>query len=214
MATVLHHCTRLVPLFAELSQPAKDEIDALTQDRQLQKGEQIARPGDGERLVVVAHGLLKTYQLSASGKEQLLSITKPGGYVGEQALLGAPNPNAYTEALQASTVCFIDRSDFTRLLLDHPRLSVALLTATAKKIQRAEQQTGYLADESVPDRIQAYLQDLRTEAGTDTVTIPFAWKELANYLGTTPETMSRQLKIMTTAGMISRQGKTITFLCQ
>lgn len=213
MPTVVHHdCTRLVPLFGGLSQAAKDEIDALTQERHLTKGEQIARPGDGERLVVVAHGLLKTYQLTTGGNEQLLNITKPGGYIGEQALFGAPNPNAYTEALAASTVCFIDRSDFTQLLLSHPELSVALLTATAKKIQQAEQQTGYLADESVPDRIHAYLDDLRTESGCPTVTIPFAWKELANYLGTTPETMSRQLKAMVQAGEIKRQGKTITFI--
>ncbi|MCI1892529.1 MAG: Crp/Fnr family transcriptional regulator [Schleiferilactobacillus perolens] len=212
MTTILHHCTRLVPLFKALSTTAKDEIDTLTQERQLAKGEQIARPGDSERLIVVAKGLLKTYQLTAAGNEQLLTITAPGQYVGEQALLGAPNPAAYTEALAASTVCFIERTDFTQLLLTHPDLSVSLLTATAKKIQQAEQQSGYLADESVPQRIRQYLHDLQIESGRDVITIPFAWKELANYLGTTPETMSRQLKIMVQNGEISRQGKTIHFL--
>ncbi len=64
------------------------------------KGEQILAPNGEPQLVIVASGSMKVYQLSASGKEQLLRVIEPGGYEGESQLLGVPNESLFGEALE------------------------------------------------------------------------------------------------------------------
>ncbi|MDX8417115.1 cyclic nucleotide-binding domain-containing protein [Absicoccus intestinalis] len=78
-----HLCVALVPLFHDLSRQEQQKIMKLVHHRTYEKNEEIFRPGD-ERLDIVASGRLKVYELTASGKEQLLRVVGPGGYEGEK----------------------------------------------------------------------------------------------------------------------------------
>ncbi len=76
------------------------KIHSLVTHRKVEKGEQILAPNGESQLVIVASGSMKVYQLSASGKEQLLRVVEPGGYEGESQLLGVPNESLFGEALE------------------------------------------------------------------------------------------------------------------
>lgn len=69
-----HSCTAVVPLFKNLNDEARAAIDALTHERQVEKGTVLISPDTAAHLLVVAHGKLKTYQLATNGKEQLLRV--------------------------------------------------------------------------------------------------------------------------------------------
>lgn len=84
-------------------------------------------------MVILAKGLLKVYQLSPNGKEQLLRVVEPGGYEGEDVLFGVKNNNLFGEALQNIEICVLKQSDFQKLLKDYPQLSIKLLTINAEK---------------------------------------------------------------------------------
>lgn len=81
-----HICVSLVPLFVDLPEKDQLKINSLASHRRYQKGETIFQPGD-EKLQIVARGNMKVYQLSASGREQLLRVAQPGDYEGEAQLL-------------------------------------------------------------------------------------------------------------------------------
>ena len=49
----------------------------------------------------------------------------------------------------------------------------------------------YLSLSRTEDRLYSYLSDLALAEGNDTITLPLTLKDLAAYLGTTPETISR-----------------------
>ena len=201
-----HSCTAVVPLFKNLTDEARTAIDALTHEHQVQKGTVLISPTTAAHLLVVAQGKLKTYQLATNGKEQLLRVDGPGDYEGEAGLLNIANPNVYTEALTTATVCTISAADFQQLLMQQPQISLQLLTENARKMQALEKQAGYLGNDSIN------ILDLRTAAGKDTVTVPMAWTQLADYLGTTPETVSRTLKRLADEKLIQRTGKQVTIL--
>ena len=207
-----HSCTAVVPLFKNLTDEARTAIDALTHEHQVQKGTVLISPDTAAHLLVVAQGKLKTYQLATNGKEQLLRVDSPGDYEGEAGLLNIANPNVYTEALTTATVCTISAADFQQLLMQQPQISLQLLTENARKMQALEKQAGYLGNDSINIRLTHYLLDLRTAAGKDTVTVPMAWTQLADYLGTTPETVSRTLKRLADEKLIQRTGKQVTIL--
>lgn len=209
-----HLCVSLVPLFNHLDIEDQRKVNGLTRHRVVAKGEQIFSPDGEAQLVILARGALKVYQLSASGKEQLLRIVEPGGYEGENQLFGAANTASFGEALVPSEVCVLRQADFTKLLEEYPKNALKLLKINAEKSLRTEQQTQFLAMEKVEERLAAYLLDLSLVANSETVTLPMKMKELAAFLGTTPETLSRKFKLLEAQDLIVREKKQITILDQ
>lgn len=209
-----HLCVSLVPLFNHLDVEDQQKVNALTRHRVVVKGEQVFSPEGEAQLVIVARGTLKVYQLSASGKEQLLRIVEPGGYEGENQLFGAANTASFGEALVPSEVCVLRQADFTKLLEDYPKIALKLLKINAEKSLRTEQQAQFLSMEKVEERLAAYLLDLSLVADREEITLPMKMKELAAFLGTTPETLSRKFKLLEAQHLILRDKKQITILDQ
>lgn len=109
-----HLCVAAVPLFHHLNLEDQRLINPLVNHRIFEKGEQIITPDGDPKLVVVARGNMKVYQLSAAGREQLLRVVGPSGYEGEGLLLGARNENLFAEALQQTEVCLLTQEDFQK----------------------------------------------------------------------------------------------------
>ncbi|MDN6344870.1 MAG: Crp/Fnr family transcriptional regulator [Tetragenococcus koreensis] len=207
-----HLCVTLVPLFNHLELEDQKRIHQLVRHVTYEKGEAIVSPYDDPQLVIVAKGLLKVYQLFPSGKEQLLRVVEPGGYEGENALFGVKSNNLFSESLQKTEVCVLKQSDFQKLLKDYPQLSLKLLTINAEKNAKVEEQTQFLTMERIEERLATYLLDLAKAAESSQVKIPMKMKELAGFLGTTPETLSRKLKTLEEAQLIKREKQTIQIL--
>ena len=75
-----------------------------------------------------------------------------------------------------------------------------------------EQQTQFLLMEKVEERLAKYLTDLMLASESPSLTIPMKMKELAAYLGTTPETLYRKFKLLETRGLIARKGLKVAVL--
>ncbi|MDT2674416.1 Crp/Fnr family transcriptional regulator [Enterococcus dongliensis] len=207
-----HLCVSLVPLFNHLEVADQRKIHALVTHRMVDKGEQILTPNGEKQLVIVARGNMKVYQLSSNGKEQVLRVVEPGEYEGENQLFGVKNDALFGEALEPTEVCILRQQDFSNLLLKYPQLSLKLLEINATKMVKTEQQTQFLMMEKVEERLATYLLDLAKVAESDNLVLPMKMKELALFLGTTPETLSRKFKLLESKQLISRQRRKVTLL--
>ncbi|MDT2612893.1 Crp/Fnr family transcriptional regulator [Enterococcus dongliensis] len=207
-----HLCVSLVPLFNHLEVADQRKIHALVTHRMVDKGEQIFTPNGEKQLVIVARGNMKVYQLSSNGKEQVLRVVEPGEYEGENQLFGVKNDALFGEALEPTEVCILRQQDFSNLLLKYPQLSLKLLEINATKMVKTEQQTQFLMMEKVEERLATYLLDLAKVAESDNLVLPMKMKELALFLGTTPETLSRKFKLLESKQLISRQRRKVTLL--
>ena len=207
-----HLCVSLVPLFNHLDIENQRLINQVAVHKTFEKGEQIMVPGGAESLAIVARGAMKVYQLSINGKEQLLRVVEPGGYEGENTIFGAINENLFVEALQKSEICMINKQDFQNLLVSFPQLSLKLLSLTASKITSLEQQSQFLMMERIEERLATYLVDLYKVSNNKQLTLPMKKKELAAFLGTTPETLSRKLKFLSDEGYLKMNRNQIELL--
>jgi CRP/FNR family transcriptional regulator len=206
-----HLCVTHVPLFSQLPEDEQQKIEELVRHQTYQKGELVFQPGS-EELDIVARGSLRVYQLSPSGKEQLLRVVRPGGYEGESRLFGAGNDSLFGEALEESEVCRLSKRSFNQMLLKDPKIALRLFELSSQKWIQTERQVQLVALERVEQRIAAYLLDLVEKDGTYQVTLPLQMKDIAKYLGTTPETLSRKFRQLEDDGLIARSGRKVTIL--
>lgn len=205
----MHHCAQAVPLFRGLSEDGILEIEGLLHEKTFSKGETLYEM-ESPSLLIIASGSLGVYQLSENGRQQLLRIAGPGDYVGENILFGAVNENIYVEARAETKVCMLSQKDFRNLLLAKPELSLKLLEMSARRMKDLEDQARFLLMEDVGERLSTWL--LSHSAGKKEITIPMKWKDLAEYLGTTPETLSRKLRKMENEGAIRKMGRKVTIV--
>lgn len=207
-----HVCAELVPLFNHLDRESLVQISNISRHRRFRRGETVFSPNEHAGLLILARGRVKVYQLSASGKEQLLRVLEPGDFIGEDTLFGQGTAETFGEALTEIEACTISRTEFMELLKAYPAISLKLLEAYSHRLSEAERLLTRTATESVSARLELYLMDLAKVAGSNTVTLPLTMKELAAFLGTTPETVSRRLRQLEEAGSIARSNKQIRIL--
>jgi CRP/FNR family transcriptional regulator len=196
------HFVQTVPLFASLPEATQHRVASAAVTRRYQRGERIYGPGDRTGLFIVHRGLVKVHRLTESGTEQLIRLMSPGDFLGETALLADTTTDHFAVALQQSELCMIGRDGFTRLLGQHPSVAVQMLQTVSSRLGTAEQMVTALSGRSVQQRLAQQLLLLADEAGGGVFRLPTTKKELASYLGTTPETLSRRLSALQEAGVI------------
>lgn len=204
-----HVCAELVPIFNHLDHESLEKISGITQHRHLRRGETVFSPSQRSGLIIISRGRVKVYQLSGSGKEQLLRVLEPGDFFGEETLFGSGNSASFGEALTALEVCIIGREDFMNLLKQYPPISIKLLEEYNRRLVAADRLVTSTATESVASRLAEYLLDLMKVAESNVVMPPLSMKELAAFLGTTPETLSRRIRQFEEEGLLERNGKQI-----
>jgi len=203
-------CVSLVPIFNHLEPEQLNEIMQVVQAVSFKKGEIMYHASEAsDSMYIVNEGQIKIYRLSESGKEQLVRILNPGDFTGELALFQQSVHEAYAEAMVNSQICMIKRDDLQSLLLKYPTISLKILTEFSNRLETSERQTTRFATEKVETRIALFLAELMDGKGTEgsAVTLPMSKKDLASYLGTTPETLSRRLTDFESEGLIKQKGQ-------
>lgn len=210
-----HHdqeaCVSIVPIFNHLAQEQMDEVMRVVQSVSLKKGEILYHAEDeSDALYIVHHGQIKIYRLTEEGKEQLIRILLPGDFTGELALFQDSVHEAYAEAMVDTEICMIQRQNLHQLLLKYPTISLEILNEFANRLETAEKQTTRFATEKVETRIALFLAECLDRQGdvmTHEFELPMSKKDLASYLGTTPETLSRRFSQFEEKGYIKQKGQ-------
>lgn len=200
-------CVSLVPIFNHLDEEQLDEIMVATRSVSYKKGELIYHAGDeSDSLYIINKGKVRIYRLSESGKEQLVRILNPGDFTGEMALFSEAKHESYAEASVDTKICVIQRSDLQELLLKYPSISLRILAEFSNRLEASEKQTTRFSTEKVETRIALFLAENldEEEAGLSELTLPMSKKDLASYLGTTPETISRKFNELEERGYIQQ----------
>lgn len=206
-------CVRRVPIFAALTPGQQGTVAGLAHPVELPQGSLLHRAGDPMRELFVVHqGAVKITHVSASGRQRLLRVAGPGDVVGEAPFLTGELPDYEVEALQPTRLCSFRSADLARLVADYPTIAVSMLRSLSARVLDAERRLAQ-ATVDVPARLAAYLLDLPTTGGGRlAVRLPWPKKDVASYLGTTPESLSRSLDRLQKQGTIRVSGPTVELL--
>jgi len=200
-------CVSKVPFFNHLLFDEMLKIVETTTHLHYKKGETIFSDGDPlEYLYIIHKGRVKIYQLFPSGKEQLLRIVEPGEFMGELALFTEKDLDSYAEALEDTEICAIHRTDMQKMMYENPSIAVKILEQFSNRLDETEKLVGSLSAKDVEMRLASYLLNLIGGKDSKKVVLPMSKKDLASYLGTTQETVSRRLSNFQTNGWIEQKG--------
>lgn len=195
-----------VPIFNHLEADSLALIHQKIHAVEFKKGEYLFRAEESTNtLYIIQSGAVRLFHLLESGKEQLIRILKPGDFIGEWSLFSQDRQyEDYAYALVDTKVCQLYADDFKEVLLNYPAVSLKILEEMSRRLQASEKMTSRVANESVGTRLVNYLLGQLPGQASDAhlINLELSRKELAAFLGTTPETISRKFKELETLNII------------
>ena len=165
-------------------------------------------------IYVLCEGALKLSVSSSEGKTLILRIAKPGEVLGLMAALSNTPHETTAETVRPSQVAFVRRDAFLRFLVQHPEAYGAVVAQLGNQYQVACEQLRTLGlCASVPEKMAKLLLEFATEGqqtkeGTR-VQLPLTHEEIAEFLGTTRETVTRTIGQFKNDHFIDLRGATL-----
>jgi len=181
-------------------------LSTIGRRRWLAAGESLIWEGEESLLVAnVIEGVLKLSTGTEDGREQIVGVVYPADFIGR--------PFGVT-ALTAAQVCVFSRRDFDRFAARHPALEHKLLERTLAELDRTRKWMLLLGRKSASEKLASFLLELAERlapadcqhvpsAGADRFTLPFSRQQIADVLGLTIETVSRQFTRLKSEGLIA-----------
>ena len=180
-------------------------LDAIAEHVTLRAGDSLVREGEpAGHLFNITSGSVRVYKLLPDGRRQITGFLFAGDFVG----LATGQDYAFSaEAIEAATLCRFRKSDYRALIRQRPTLEAALLDRATHELAAAQNQMLLLGRKTARERIASFLLDLPERDPirppvADQVHLPMTRAEIADYLGLTIETVSRELTRMKTSGLI------------
>lgn len=209
-------CVGRVPIFRGLSGDDLAAVAALARPVRLRRGEVVYTAGTAVgRLLVVHHGRVALIHRSPDGHEQMVRVLQEGDFVGEAAFLSGVRPDHDVIAATDAQLCTFSHTDLAGLVHHHPGIALRMLQAVSSRLAEADRMLASMASSDVGARLAGYLLDqptTRDAAGRAVVQLPMAKKDIASYLGTTPESFSRAVTALVRADIIRSDGRELTLL--
>lgn len=186
-------------------------LNGLGRRRRLAAGEQLLWEGDEAILVAnVIEGVLKLSTQTVDGKEQILGLVYPSDFLGRP--FGQTTPYG-VEALTDAHVCVFERREFDRFAREHPRLEHKLLERTLAELDRTRRWMLLLGRMNAEQKLATFLIEMVDRLADKTcaedglgepqaVSLPLSRQQIADVLGLTIETVSRQLTKLKKDGLI------------
>ena len=165
-------------------------------------------------LQIIARGKVRIFKTSANGREHVLAVNVPGESIAEVPVFdGGPYP-ASAVAIEDTEIAFISRRDFNAYCLEHPEVSLKVLTVVGGRLRRLVGIIEELSFTTIRQRLIATLLKLAQSEGKKTARgiefqLPASHQELANQLGTVRELISRNLTRLQAEGLLDVDARQI-----
>ncbi|MCE1190072.1 MAG: Crp/Fnr family transcriptional regulator [Ignavibacteria bacterium] len=209
---------RELPLFSELPVEVLRQITEFCRNIRFSKGEVIFYEGESfNGFYIVLKGLVKIYKTSAAGSETVLHLVAPFESFAEVPLFqGQQVYPASAQVLEDSKLLFIPAAPFLKFLEENPKACLKIITGFSHKLRILTARVEDLTTRDVHNRLAMFLlanAEQSDISGTmKIVRLTFQKTDLAGYLGTITETLSRTFNRLQKEGIIRVTGKTIEIL--
>lgn len=200
--------------------PSK-EFRLLKQEMQrieLKKGKIIYSEGSYSKgAYILRKGKVKIYQTNKEGKEQIAYIYRKGEIMGYRPLIcNEPHPVS-AAALEDCVISYIPQKYFMNALNESPVLARRLLTNLTHEFSVWVNKLTLFAQQPVRERValslliinEKYKNERKQKAAP---VINLSREDIANYVGTTIETLVRILRSFKDEKIIETSGRKITLL--
>lgn len=190
-----------------------DELDTIKYYRSYEAGQPIIWSGDAMDFVgSVVSGVATLTQTMEDGRTQMVGLLLPSDFVGRPGREGA----AYNVVATSSVMmCCFRKKPFEEMMARTPHIAHRLLEMTLDELDAAREWMLVLGRKTAREKIASLLSILArrdaslVNAASDRVEfeLPLTREAMADYLGLTLETVSRQVSALKKSGVIELEGK-------
>jgi CRP/FNR family transcriptional regulator len=173
---------------------------------------------DGEHdpgwIAVILSGVVKLLKTAADGRRQIVGLQFPGQFVGRPG--GKPSPFLAEAASDVDLCCFAG-SSFETAMRENRDLEHVVMHQTLEELDVAREWMFVLGRKTAQEKVASLLLLMAHHLAPEPANVPSAGKaiefelplsrtEMAEYLGLTIETVSRQISNLKAHGVISIRG--------
>jgi len=206
-----------IDLFSVLTTEEKEEIDSHIKCKDFKKGQYIYKEGESPTgLMFLYRGKVKIFKEGIGGREQIVRLSKPNGFIGYRALFAEEPYNASAAVLEDSTICIINKSAIYKIIESNSRFALKLIKTMASELGLSNTRTVTLTQKHIRGRLAESLLFLIETYGylNDGATINalLSREDLANLSNMTTSNAIRTLSSFASESVVSLEGRKIKIL--
>jgi len=203
-------------LFKHLTTEEVDKLNYEKDFRQYKRGDILYQEGNRiSGFFCINGGIIKVFKTGFDGKEQIIRFAKKGDIIAYRSVLSNESACTSAKVIEDSKVCFIPSEILTTFIKANPVYALELLKLACHELNEANSFITDIAQKSVRERLAEVLLFLVNDFGLDDqqfLNISLTRKELANLVGTAPESVIRLLSEFKSDKLVELNGRKIKIL--
>ena len=210
---------RRVPFFAVLPPEELKNLASHCVVRRLAKDAVLVAEGDQccDGLFIIQSGAIKLFKMAENGREQVLSIERPGSTVGELSVFDGGTFPTSAAAIEDSTILFLPKREFLDLCRGNSEVAFAVIRTLAWRFRYLTSLVEELSLKEVSHRLARFLRDRALASGTRTrrgLEFPLEEtnQEIGAEIGTVRDLVSRNLRRFVDRGIIRLERRKVIVL--
>lgn len=203
-------------MFCNLPMDALRKLQEMKATSVYPKGTMLCLEGQPPRgIFVLCTGRAKLSTTSAEGRSIILRIAEPGEVLGLTAVVSNVPYEATVETLEPSQANFIPQTDFLRFMEENPEIGLKVAHQLTHNCHCAYNEIRSLGlSNSVPEKIAKLILNWAEQplpipnrkAGEIPIRVTLTQEEIAQFVGTSRETVSRTLGDFKRKGWLRTKG--------
>lgn len=204
-------------VFNVLSAKDKDGLQKSHTCSFYKRGEVIFKEGDKPSgLICLSEGKVKVFKEGVGGREQIVRMARPIGFIGYRALFAEEYHSASAVAIEDSIICTIEKDAIYRLLKTNTDLSLSIIKAFATELGFTINRTVTLTQKHIRGRLAESLMFLKDTYGFEpdgkTINVYLSREDVASLSNMTTSNAIRTLSTFAGEGVISIDGRKIKII--
>jgi CRP/FNR family transcriptional regulator, cyclic AMP receptor protein len=201
--------------FCQLSPPALADFNKTKSSATYPAGAVLfLEKQDPRGVFVLCEGQVKLSISSSGGKTLILRIAKPGEILGLMATMSDSPYEVTAETLHPCQVAFVRRDDFLQFVGKYPEVYQNVVRQFATLYSGACEQLRTVGlSNSAPEKLARLLLELSPEVKDSKqdapIKLPLTHEEIAAFIGSTRETVTRTLSEFKSRHLVELQGSTL-----
>lgn len=203
-----NHCNiRSTSMCSAVKDYELEQLSIISQCKVKKANEIICSEGEkADYLYNLRKGCVRVSKMLTDGRRQIIDFLFAGEYFG----LACSNGYSYTvEAITSVDLCQMPRDKIFQKFIDLPAFGQKVLNITISELQDTEDQIVLLGRKKATEKLCWFLLKMNKKAPkienpySDKIYIPMSRADIADYLGLTIETVSRQFTLLMKENVIS-----------
>jgi CRP-like cAMP-binding protein len=216
-----HNCENCIDnpksVFHVLSEDEKRLLKEASVCKSYKKSEIIFKEGDTPAgLTCLSTGKVKVFKEGVGGREQIVRLAKPTGFIGYRALFAEEKHTATAVAIEDSIICIMDKKQVFHMLRSNSDLSLSIIKAFASELGFSINRTVTLTQKHIRGRLAESLVFLKDTYGLEpdgqTIKVYLSREDIANLSSMTTSNAIRTLSSFASEDVIALEGRKIKIL--